>query len=413
MRRHKPDFILLFVVFCLVAFGLVMVYSSSMVWAVQVVNTSPAHFFKLQLIYAIIGIVGMFAIMRLRYEGIKKLARPIYLFTLLSLILVLVPGIGHKENGVRRWIGPISLHFQPSELALVGILFYMAFMYDKHQDGVRNFWRGVFPPLLMLGFQFLLVMKQPDMGTAMLLLLSGLSIMFAAGIRKRHMALIALIFTPIIAAFAWFEAYRNARLLVFLHAWDPKYTNKGGYQLQQSLIAIYHGGLFGQGLGRGIQPFLYLPIPYADFIFAIVIEELGLVGAIALLGLFSALIWRGVRISQHLPNRFSSLLVLGITSMIGIGTLINVGAVTGLLPITGIPLPFISYGGTALIVKLWAMGVVLALSRYTSDRLSEEQGKRSASTVVSLTPPIKTRNTGRNSAKSARRSRSTEVFTKK
>lgn len=365
MQRHKPDFLLLFTTLALVAFGIVMVYSSSMVMAMEVMNQSPAYFVKRQTVFAIIGLVIMFGVMNIPYTVWRKWARHITWATVISLALVFVPGIGHKLAGVRRWVGPTALRFQPSELALVGILIYLAYIYEKNGDRVSDFWRGVAPPLTMLGLQFLLILLEPDMGTGMLLLFSGLTVMFAAGIRVRHIIAVGVILTPIVAAFAWFESYRNARLLAFLHPWNPSFAKYGTYQLQQSLLAIYHGGLFGTGIGRGIAPFLYLPIPDADFIFAVIAEELGLVGAIATLGLFALLVWRGIRISQRAPNRFASLLAVGISGLIGFGVLINVGAVTGLMPITGIPLPFISYGGTALIIKLGAMGMLLSISRYT------------------------------------------------
>lgn len=367
MRRHRPDFLLLFAILCLVTFGVVMVYSASMVWAIQVTNASPAYYFKRQLIYAIIGIVVMLVFMNIPYARIRQAAKWITLGTLGSLFLVLVPGIGHKAAGVRRWIGPPALHFQPSEIALVGVLIYLAYIFDKKGENIQSFRRDILPPLMILGMQFILILLEPDMGTGMLLLLSGLVVMFVAGIRRTHIFTVGGILLPIIGAFAWFEAYRNIRIKIFLNPWNPAYTNDGAYQLQQSLIAIYHGGLFGQGIGRGIEPFLYLPIPHEDFIFAIVIEELGFAGAAFLLGLFAIVIWRGIRISQHLPNRFASLLAAGLSSMIGLGVLINVGVVTGLMPITGIPLPFISYGGTALIMKLCASGMLLSLSRYTVD----------------------------------------------
>ncbi|MHB1629005.1 MAG: putative lipid II flippase FtsW [Bacilli bacterium] len=365
MRKHKPDFILLYTVLSLVVFGVVMVFSASMVWAIQVTRATAAYYFERQLIFALLGLIVMFVFMNIPYTRIHRWAKWISLGALISLILVLIPGIGHKVANVRRWIGPPALKFQPSEIALVAILIYMAYIYDKNGNRVQLFKRGVLPPLLMVGTQFVLIVLEPDMGTGILLLLSGLTVMFAAGIRKLHIAAVGAVLTPIIAAFALFETYRNIRLKVFLHPWSPQYTNLGGYQIQQSLIAIYHGGLFGQGLGRGIEPFLYLPIPHEDFIFAIIVEELGFVGAAAVLGLFALLIWRGIHISQHLTNRFASLLAIGLSSMIGLGVLINVGVVTGLMPITGIPLPFISYGGTALIMKLCAVGMLLSLSRYT------------------------------------------------
>lgn len=362
MRKHQPDFVLFFTTLCLVAFGLVMVYSSSMVWAYAVNGASPATYVRKQTISAIVGIVGLLLLSRMPLARMKKLAPGIGIVTFLMLVAVLIPGIGHVQEHVRRWIGPSSLLLQPSEFAIVGIIFYLSYIYNKNVKKLNSFRHGVLPPLVVLLLEFLLIIKEPDMGTAMLLLFTGFAVMFAAGIRKRHFFGTVLAFLPIVAAFAWLEAYRNARLTVFLHPW----TDPNAYQLQQSLIAIYHGGLFGRGLGQGMQAFLYLPIPYADFIFAIVVEELGLVGAVVLLGLFSILIWRGIRISHHSSDRFAALMTTGIASMIGFGVLINLGAVTGLLPITGIPLPFISYGGTALIAKLWAMGLMLSLSRYTS-----------------------------------------------
>ncbi len=366
MQRHKPDFILLVIILSLVAFGLVMVYSASMVWAIKVNGTSPSYYFEHQLLTAIVGVLVMTLLMNVSYTFWMKHARGISILTLFGVLIVLIPGIGHKAQNVRRWIGPVILHMQPSEIALVGIIIYLAYIYSKNRQKVQSFSHGVMPPLAMVGTQFVLIILEPDMGTAVLLLATSLTVMFAAGIRKRHVATLSFIMVPILAAFIWFERYRNMRLLVFLHPWNPAYTNDGGYQLQQSLIAIFHGGLFGSGLGQGVEPFLYLPIPYADFIFSIIVEELGLLGALVLFAFYSVLIWRGIRISQRLENRFASLLAIGISSMIGFGVLINVGAVTGLLPVTGIPLPFISYGGTALFVKLCAMGILLSLSRYTA-----------------------------------------------
>lgn len=370
MQRHKPDFILLMIILSLVAFGLVMVYSASMVWAIKVNGTSPSYFFEHQLMTAIGGVLVMTLLMNVPYTFWMKHARGISILTLIGVFIVLIPGIGHKAQGVRRWIGPVVLHMQPSEIALVGIIIYLAYIYSKNRQKVQSFSRGVMPPLVMVAAQFFLIILEPDMGTSVLLLATSLTVMFAAGIRKRHVLTLSLIMAPMLGAFIWFERYRNMRLLVFLHPWNPSYTNDGGYQLQQSLIAIFHGGLLGSGLGQGVEPFLYLPIPYADFIFSIIVEELGLLGALVLFAFYGVLIWRSIRIAQRLENRFASLLAIGIASMIGYGVLINVGAVTGLLPVTGIPLPFISYGGTALFVKLCAMGILLSLSRYTMEHQS-------------------------------------------
>ncbi len=363
MKRHKPDFLILFIVLTLVAFGLLMIFSASMVWAVQVVGEPPTYYVKRQIIFAIVGLVLMLVLMNIGPNTIRRWAKFFSIITLFMLIAVLIPGIGHKAAGVRRWLGPI----QPSELAQIGILFYLAYIFDKNKKKLHDFRHGVLPPLLMLGFQFVLVLLEPDMGTGMLLLLSGLVIVIAAGVRFLHLLVIGVMFIPMVIAFAVFESYRNIRIQVFLHPWSQALVNKGGYQIQQSLMAIYHGGLFGQGLGQGISPYLYLPIPHEDFIFAVIVEELGIAGAFVLLALYASLVWRGIKVGLQLQNRFASLLAYGISGMIGVGTLINVAAVTGLIPVTGIPLPFISYGGTALVAKMAAMGILLSLSRYTRE----------------------------------------------
>ncbi|MCY0902276.1 MAG: putative peptidoglycan glycosyltransferase FtsW [Firmicutes bacterium] len=358
MDRHKPDFLLLFSILCLVAIGLVMVYSAGMVNAVLVLGQSPAYYFTHQAVSAALGLVLMLIMMNIPYTVLKRLAKPITIATVVLLALVFVPGVGHASLGVRRWVGPISLHIQPSEMALVGVLIYLAHIYDKNAKLTERFSRGVIPPMIILGLQFGLVMLEPDMGTGMLLLLSGLAVMFAAGIRWSHIVALFALLSPLMVGLIFLKGYRSRRLLSFLHG--------GGYQMRESLIAIYNGGLFGRGLGQGIQSYGFLPVPEADFIFSIIIEELGLLGAALILALFGFVVWRGIQIARSLENRFASLLAIGISSMIGFGVLINVSAATGIIPITGIPLPFISYGGTALVVKLTAAGMLLSLSRYTS-----------------------------------------------
>lgn len=391
MERHKPDFLLLFTVLCLLGFGLVMVYSAGMVNAVLVLNQSPSYYFTHQLISAALGLALMFLMMRVPFTALKRHAKWITIATAVSLILVFAPGIGHSAQGVRRWIGPISLHLQPSEFALVGVLIYLAHIYDKNAAFTHRFSRGVLPPLIVLGGLFLLIIKEPDMGTGMLLLLSGLSVMFAAGIRKSHLAVLIASLSPIILAFILLKGYRSRRLFAFLH--------NGGYQIRESLIAINNGGLFGKGLGQGIQSYGFLPVPEADFIFSIIVEELGLIGAALVLGAFGFLVWRGIKIGLGLPNRFASLLAIGISCMIGIGVLINVCSATGLIPITGIPLPFISYGGTALVGKLAAMGILLSLSRHTIEPAAAAHSREQLNNVK----PFPTKGSARPSQRRASR----------
>lgn len=360
-RKKAPDFILFIVTLALLTIGVVMVFSASQVAALQDFNDSY-YFLKRQLLWALIGIGAMLVIMRIDYWRYREFILPFLLVSFVLLVLVLVPGIGKVVNGARRWIDLKFTSFQPSELMKIALIFYTAHGLAAKQQHVRSFTRGMLPFLLVMAAACVLILAQPDLGTAVSLAGTVYFMLLAAGARWSHLAGVAGAGLAAVAAAIAASDYRRERFLAFLNPWkDPSDT---GFHIIQSLYALGSGGLFGVGLGRSHQKFLYLPERHTDFIFAIIGEELGFLGVMVVLALFFLLIWRGYTIALKAPDTFSSLLVVGFTSMIAIQVIINVGVVTGSLPVTGIPLPLISYGGTSLTFTLMGMGVVLNVSRH-------------------------------------------------
>jgi len=362
-ERHQPDIVLFITVLMLTAIGVITVYSASTVKELQA--HLPADFLALrQLLSAVLGCGVMLLLARIRYRTLYKFAPLILLINGLLLLAVLVPGIGIKVLGSRRWIGTSSFHIQPSELAIVSVLIYLSFFFTKKVTLLHSFKKGLRPALITVALLFLLIFMEPDMGTGITLVGTSLVLVFASGARLKPLLYTLSGLIPLLYILAHAASYRSSRMTAFLHP----FQNPGkAYQLLQGLTGIAAGGLFGRGFDMSIEKTGYLPIPQADFIFAVFTEEWGLVGAIALLVVFGVLIWRGFYIARHARDRFGSLLAAGITSMIIIKTFINLGAVTWLLPVTGIPLPFISYGGTSLIVNLAAVGVLLSISRETQE----------------------------------------------
>lgn len=362
MQRHRPDFLLFFLILCLVGGGLTMVYSASSVTAVTLYGQA-SYFFVRQCIWAGLGFILLFLFMKQTAQGLRRLTKPLFLLSLLLLVMVAIPHVGTSVNGARRWLdlGPINL--QPSELASLAVILYSAYLLDKSQHHLMEFRRAVMPPLVIAFLVFMLIMLEPDLGTGMIIMGTVFSLLFLAGTPLRY--LVGLIATGGlgIGLLILFEPYRLARLTVFLNPWKDAHGD--GYQMIQAFYAFASGGWFGRGLGYGIGKYLWLPESHTDFIFAVIAEELGAIGAIALVTLFALYVWRGLWISLHVPDRFLSLTAGGITAMIGLSTFINLGAVTGILPVTGVPLPFISYGGSSLLIKLAASGMLLNISRYT------------------------------------------------
>jgi len=287
---------------------------------------------------------------------------PLLFFAMALLILTLVPGIGARINNARRWLPVGNFRtFQPAEVAKLILVLYFSYYMVKKQDKITSFTFTVLPCLMILGMFFALIVLQPDLGTAINIALLVISLMFIAGVRIVHLLGVASLSLPVIGLIAWSNPYQKLRILRFLNPWeDPK---NSGYQLIQSLIAIGKGGVSGVGLGRGQQKLFYLPEPYSDFIFSTIGEELGLIGSIVVLVLFMVLFWRGIMIAFSAPDLFGAFVAFGITLLIGIQAGINLGVVTGILPTKGLPLPFISHGGTSLIVCLAGIGILLNISK--------------------------------------------------
>ncbi len=360
---QSSDKILLSVVLILVGFGIIMVYSTSGVYAQ---TEGDKHHFLLRHVSSIfLGLTAMMIVSMLPYSLYHRsvVIIPVLFFALALLILTVIPGIGIKINNARRWL-PIGTFrtFQPSEVAKLVLVLYFSYYMVKKQEKIKSFTFTVLPTLIILGTFFSLVVMQPDLGTAINLMVLVIPLMFIAGVRITHLVGVTMFVLPLISFIVWTRPYQKARLLQFLDPWqDPKGS---GYQLIQSLIAIGKGGLTGAGLGHGQQKLFYLPEPYSDFIFSTVGEELGFLGSLVIIGLFIVLIWRGVMIAFSAPDLFGTFTAFGLTLLIGVQAVINLGVVTGVLPTKGLPLPFISHGGTSLIVCMSAVGILLNISKY-------------------------------------------------
>lgn len=352
-------------VLLLTAIGLVMLLSASFPSAYYETNgANPMRYFIRQGIFAIMGIAAMFLIGRINYQRFRGVAKLLLYLAIFLLILVIIPGnpIAETRNNATRWLGVGSLTFQPSEIAKVAVVVYFADSISRKKDKMRTTRYGILPYLLIMGVIAFLMMLEPHLSGTVLILGAGAVLMLVGGIRWIWVVAAAgfagtiatLMMTGVIK-------YGQSRIAMWQNPFiDPR---GDGYQLSQSLISIGSGGLLGVGLGKSRQKFLYLPEEHNDFIFAIVCEELGLIGAAIIMFLFAALILRGYWIALHARDRFGSLLVVGVTTLIAMQTFLNIGVVTGLLPTTGISLPFFSYGGTALSMQLAEMGIVLSVSR--------------------------------------------------
>ncbi len=356
---------LFFTVIALLSFGVVMVYSSSAVSAYVNFNDSY-YFLKRQIIWVTLGIIAMLLTLNIDYHAWRKLATPTLIVTIILLILVLIPGLGKVVNGARRWLGFGSLYLQPSEIAKLGMVVFCSASLARHQDKITSFMKGLVPQLMILLVVFGLILKEPDLGTALAIGGTIFILLFTAGAKLSHLTSLGLVGIIGIIAAIILEPYRLKRLLAFSNPWaDPLDT---GYHIIQSLYALGSGGIFGVGLGRSREKFLYLPEPHTDFIFAILGEELGFIGTITVILLFFLFAWRGFKVAIEAPDLYGSMLAAGLTTMIIMQALMNIAVVTASMPVTGIPLPFISFGGSALIFTLTGVGILLNISRYIHDK---------------------------------------------
>ena len=362
IHKRTPDYWLFLAVVALLAIGVVMVYSASAIVAYEQYGDS-AFFFKRQLIWTGLGLAALLILQRVHYERLRRLTPLLLIASVLALIVVLIPGIGRVAGGARRWIalgGPFAV--QPVEAAKLALVLYLANFLTNRGAAVGELRGGLFPPLLIMGAMFALVVMQPELGSALLLGLVTVAMLFVGGARLIHLIGLALVSAPLLLVTILGEAYRRRRLLAFLDPWsDPRGV---GFHIIQSLVALGSGGLFGVGLGQSRQKFFYLPERHTDFIFAILGEELGLIGALAVLALFGLITYRGWQITRAAPDRYSSLLACGITFMIIVQAIMNIGVTTGILPVTGVPLPLLSFGGSSLVFTMSGVGILLNISQY-------------------------------------------------
>ena len=344
----------------LVSFGISMIYSSSGIYAMHDLGDG-LYFLKRHILFLIMGITGTIAVMTIDYRDLQKFSKPLLLTAIAMLVLVLIPHIGKSINGAQRWFKLGIINFQPSEFAKIAMLIYVADFLSRKQKVIRNFGQGCFPILSVMGIVCALILKQPDLGSTLLIATIVFIMFFIAGGNARYIIYIGLLAIPAFYVLVVNVPYRWTRIVTFLDPWDD--PDGAGFQLTQSQIAFGSGGLWGLGLGKSLQILFYLPAAHTDFILSIIGEELGFFGAFFVISLFICFIWQGARIAKRITDPFGYFLSIGIVSMIGLQAMVNVGVSIGALPTKGLPLPFISYGGSSLIFHLMAVGLLLNISR--------------------------------------------------
>lgn len=364
-RAHRADYVLALSIFTLLSIGLVIIYSISPILSQKLTgNADRNYYFLNQIKYIGIGLAVWIVTAGIRYDFWKKYASFLLGISILGLFALLIPGISRASHGATRWIdiGPFSV--QPAEVMKVALILYLAAWFEKRSDDVRSFWDGLVPFIIMVGLaSFVIVVFQRDMGTMLVLAGAAVAMFFTAGIRWTHLGI--LFGTGLAAGLAAIVAFphRVSRVLTFL---DPTKDSSGtGYHINQALIAIGSGGILGVGLGHSIQVYGYLPEAANDSIFAIIAEEFGLIGSLIIVGLFGFVVYRGFVIARAAPDSFSRLTATGISAWFGLQAAINIGAMLSIVPLTGIPLPWISYGGTSLIISMFGAGILLNISKYT------------------------------------------------
>jgi cell division protein FtsW len=394
------DRVLVAAVLLLAAFGSVMIFSAGAVFAAKKYG-DPFYFLKRELVYGILGLCAFTVALRVDYGLYRRYAYPLLVFTILCLVAVLK--IGSRAGGAIRWfrLGPLS--FQPGELAKFALALYLATLLARKAEKVRDFSVGFLPPLLVTGVMMGLLLKQPDLGTAVIFGAVALGLLFIAGTRTSYLILAVLVAAPVGWKFIVSTPFRMRRMLAFLDPWA--FRRDVGYQITESLISVGSGGVAGLGLGDGRQKLFFLPEAHTDFILSIVGEELGLMGVSFVILAFAVLVWRGLRAAVRARDPFGCYLAFGISAMFGLQALVNIGVVLGSLPTKGLPLPFISYGGTSLLVSLFMAGVLANISarnpeprdlpwwggRAPGGRHANKRADREPRLVIEVAPPRKRR----------------------
>jgi cell division protein FtsW len=355
---HRGDIFLLSVVLFLVFIGVVMVFSASAIVSHEKFDTSYLFLIK-QIIWTVMGVFLMLVLARIDYNKLQKFSRPlmVFSFSLLVLVLLIEPG------EIKRWLRFGMVNFQPSEMAKICLILYIADVLDRKGSKLQDFKKGLLPILIVAGVFLILIYAEPDLGTAVILGLVVLAMLFMGGVRLSHLLSLVLASIPLLYFAVFHVGYRRERILTFINPWAD--AQRIGYQIVQALLALGSGGFFGKGLGASRAKLFFLPEPYTDFIFSIIGEELGFLGASLIIFLFVIIAWRGLHIATRAPNQFGNLLAAGITFLITFQAVLNISIVTACLPTKGITLPFLSYGGSSLVFSLAGVGILLNISRQT------------------------------------------------
>ncbi len=359
--KSKDGKLLLILVVILSLFGLIMIYSASSIWANYKFN-DPFKFVKAQGLFFLLGIFLIFFIKKIDPNKFYNYSNVILLVSFILLILVLIPGIGTVRNGSRSWfkVGPFGI--QPSEFAKIGLIIYVSKYLKNNQRNLKNIIKGVFPLLFVIGIFFLLILLEPDFGTGMVLVLSLVGIIFISGVKTSFFLKIGLIGLIMIAGLIIVAPYRMARIVSFLNPWSDPLGS--GYQIIQSLYAIGPGGLLGQGFLKSRQKNFYLPEPQTDFIFSIISEELGFMGVLFTSFMFGAIFYLCIKISMKQSDLFLKYLSFGLSFALIAQALLNLMVVVGLIPVTGVTLPFLSYGGSSLLISMASVGIILGINEH-------------------------------------------------
>ena len=358
----KINIILLISVVIISLFGVLMIYSSSYIWAEYKFN-DPYKFLKSQLIFLILGYIIMFIVSKINYQKYQKYSNIIFGICFILIVLVLIPGIGTVRNGSRSWFGVGGFGIQPSEFTKLGLIIFTSKYLKNNNKELRDIKKGVLPILIVLMLVFGLIMLQPDFGTGVVIVISIVALLFVSGVKMNFFIKIGLLGLVGVVVLIIIAPYRMERIVSFLNPWSDPLGS--GFQIIQSMYAIGPGGLLGLGFGNSIQKHFYLPEPQTDFIFSIISEEFGFMGILIVSSLFITIIYQGIKISMKCEDAFGKYLAFGITFSLAFQTLLNLMVVVGLIPVTGVTLPFLSYGGSSLLITLLSMGILLNISKST------------------------------------------------
>jgi len=362
LSKSRVDVLLFLITITLIGIGVLMIYSSSAIFAKQ--HTGDVYYFlKRQLCWIIIGLVGLFGAWRLNYHFLQNKSLLLFAIGLFLITLTIIPGVGYKISGATRWLKIGFLTFQPSEFLRIVFVIYLTDFIVRKKKELHSFFKGFIPSLIFLIIVSIILLKQPHLGMVVLLAMVTISILFVGGAKIQHLIYLVLISIPTLYFSIKSATYRSDRLTVFLNPWaDPEHK---GYHIIQSLIALGSGGLYGVGLGESKLKLFYLPQSSTDFIFAVIGEEGGFLLTGLVIILFLIFAFAGFKISLSASDSYGSLLAFGITALIILQSVLNIGVVTGVVPTTGMPLPFISFGGSALLINMIGVGIILNIAKYS------------------------------------------------